>query len=79
MTRIVVPDRGCVQTDVGGRRYHGNIFEVESSRDVKRLKEEGFFEASLGGVTKTSGYQCEKCGRFNYIRTCGRCASRAQD
>ena len=77
--RMVVPDRGCIETDIGQRRYRGRIFDVETQAEATALKQAGYFEASLGGVTKARGYQCPKCGRYNFIKTCGRCASSASE
>ncbi len=72
MTRMVSPDRGCVQVDVGRTRYSGRIVDA-SPGDAKLLREAGYFPASLGGVTKAVGFVCPDCGFRSHFRRCSRC------
>ena len=74
MARLVSPDRGCVEADVRGRRYTGRIVDVDDPRAAADLKAAGYFEASMGGVSRTRGHECPTCHRFNYLPTCGRCS-----
>ena len=73
--RLVSPDRGCIEADVGNARYRGRIMEVSNPAHAAALKAVGYFEASLGGVDRSKGHQCANCGRYNYLPTCGRCAA----
>jgi hypothetical protein len=78
MTKLVAPDRGCIEADVGNTRYHGRILNVEDKSHETALREVGYFPASEGGVPRASGFVCTECGRKVWFATCGRCGSRAE-
>lgn len=71
--RLVSPDRGCIEADVGAKRYKGRIIEVADATHSAALREVGYFAASVGGVDKAPGHVCPK-GHHNYFEHCGRCA-----
>lgn len=75
---LVSPDRGCVQADVGRRRYSGNIVTVHDPNDAKMLKAVGYFVKDEGGVPRADGYVCTACGRRVWFTTCGKCGSPAE-
>ena len=75
--KMVAPDRGVKETQVGNRLYKPSkqgIYTVSNS-DAKAMKAEGFIEASLMGATTNSGlgYTCTKCGFGSWFIKCGRC------
>jgi hypothetical protein len=71
--KLVSPDRGCVEADVGTKRYKGRIIEVSDATHAAALKEIGYFPASVGGVARSREHVCPN-GHRNYFVTCGRCA-----
>lgn len=79
MAKLVAPDKGVKQTEVGGKRYtvdRGGLYNVESKKDIKAMKAEGYFEASLNPVThgdRNRGFTCVQCGFNGWFRKCGRC------
>jgi hypothetical protein len=79
MTKLVAPDKGVKETDIGHRRYkvdRGGLYSVESKSDIKAMKAEGYFEASLNPVThgdRNRGFTCVQCGFNGWFRKCGRC------
>ena len=81
MTKLVGPQglRGVdITTPRGVRKYNQNkkgMVEVSNAKDAKALKSEGFFEASLMGVTDNAGlgFVCVKCGFGSWFRKCSRC------
>lgn len=79
MTRIVAPDRGVKQTEVGNKTYTVNqqgIYEVNNSSHLAAMKSEGFFEASLNPFSKGDGergFTCVECGFGSWFRKCSRC------
>jgi len=74
VSRLVSPDRGCIEADVAGRRYRGRILEVENPAHVAALREVGYFDASTGGVPTGKTFVCP-VGHHNFLPTCGRCAA----
>ena len=75
MTRIIAPDRGCIETETApGRVHRGRIFEVSDPAEAKALKQAGYIIGGVGGVVKAAGYVCPK-GHHNFFRTCGRCGN----
>jgi len=71
VTRMVSPDQGCIQVDVGRTRYSGRIVDATPG-DARLLKDAGYFPAALGGVTRAAAWVCG-CGFRSYFRTCSRC------
>jgi hypothetical protein len=50
MAKIVAPDKGVKQTDIGGYRYTVNkegVYNVTNPAHIRAMKSEGFFEAAL--------------------------------
>lgn len=78
MARLVSPDRGCVQADVGPTRYNGRIVDTDNAFHARALREVGYFDASLGGVTKAKGRRCDDCGFNGFFVVCGRCGGNCQ-
>lgn len=74
MTRMVAPDRGCVQVDVGRTRYSGRIVDATPGH-AKLLKQAGYFPAALGGVTRAVGFVCTACRFRSHFKRCGRCGA----
>ena len=75
--RMVAPDRGVRETQIGNRLYKPSkqgIYTVSNS-DAKAMKAEGFIEASLMGATRDHnlGYTCNECGFGSWFKKCGRC------
>jgi len=81
MPKMVAPDKGVKQTDVGGYRYNVNrqgVYNVESKKHVELMKREGFIEASMmGAVTNADniGYTCIACGFGSFFKKCGKCGN----
>ncbi len=75
---MVAPDGGAIATDIGKTRYRGRMFDVESPQHAKWLKDAGYFQAGLGGVSKTAGHVCGVCGFASFFRDCSRCRDRAE-
>jgi len=79
MTKIVAPDRGVRQTEIGNKTYTVNrqgIYEVSNPSHIKAMKSEGFFEASLNPISKGDGergFTCVECGFGSWFRKCSRC------
>jgi hypothetical protein len=82
MARLVAPDGGVkgvdVTTERGTRTYNPDrrgTYNVENSNVAKRMKAEGFFEASLMGPTQDTslGYTCLECGFGSWFALCSRC------
>ena len=49
------------------------MFNVSDPKLIKKLKAEGLGEASLGGVTKATGYPCKSCGFGSFFKKCSKC------
>lgn len=84
MAKMVAPDRGAREVDVrterGTTRYSQNrqgLIEVDNPRHAAQMKAEGFFEASLMGVSTTPGvgHVCLACGFSAWFKICGRCGA----
>jgi hypothetical protein len=83
MARLVAPDGGVkgvdVTTERGTRTYNPNrqgTYEVNDPKVARRMKAEGFFEASLmGPITNRDiiGFTCIECGFGSFFRKCSRC------
>jgi hypothetical protein len=79
MTRIVAPDKGVKETEIGNKTYRTNrqgVYEVNNSSHIKAMKAEGFFEASLNPFSKGDGergFTCVECGFGSWFRKCSRC------
>ena len=79
MTRIVAPDRGVKQTEIGNSTYTVNrqgVYEVNNASHIKAMKAEGYFEASLNPFSKGDGergFTCVECGFGSWFRKCSRC------
>jgi hypothetical protein len=83
MSRLIAPDGGLKGVDIstprGTKKYNvdkrGGI-TVENPSHAAKMKDEGFFEASLMGPTTNSaaiGYTCNECGFGSWFIKCGRC------
>lgn len=79
MPKMVAPDKGVKETDIGNKRYRvdrNGVYNVENLSHVKAMKHEGYIEASLMGATKTQlGYTCSQCGFGSWFKKCSRCGS----
>jgi hypothetical protein len=79
MTKIVAPDRGVKQTEIGNSTYTVNrqgVYEVSNASHIKAMKAEGYFEASLNPFSKGDGergFTCVECGFGSWFRKCSRC------
>lgn len=83
MAKLVAPDKGvksiAVKTELGTTGYRpdgGGLYNVDNPSHARRMKAEGFFEASLmGPVTNREnlGYTCPDCGFGSWFRKCSRC------
>jgi hypothetical protein len=78
--RLVAPDGLIKQTEVALpngaiRRYDSSSgYVTVTDSDAKALRQEGFHEASLSGVSsRSSGRRCTRCGFGSFFTTCGRC------
>jgi hypothetical protein len=85
MTRLVAPDKGVRETEIGGRLYkpdRGGIYNVENASHARAMKSEGYFEASLNPVDPKDsqrGFTCVQCGFGSWFRKCSRCGSENLD
>lgn len=85
MARIVAPDKGVKETDIGRARYTVNkqgIYEVSNPSHIRAMKAEGYFEASLNPISKDDnkrGFTCVECGFEGWFRKCGRCGHETND
>ena len=75
MARLVAPDKGCIEVDVGRRRYHGNRIDVTSRADAAALKAVGYIDPGPGGAARTAGYVCPACGFRAFFIRCSRCGT----
>ncbi|NBU93459.1 MAG: hypothetical protein EBS18_02705 [Actinobacteria bacterium] len=85
MTRMVPPNRGMrginIETPRGTRQINTNsqgIMEVNNKKTVRKLKEEGFTEASLAPYEigdANRGFNCVQCGFGSWFRKCSRCGN----
>jgi len=77
--KMIAPDKGVRQTDIGGIRYNPNrqgVYQVDNSQHVKAMKREGFIEASLMGATVSGkGFNCKNCGFGSWFKKCSKCGS----
>ena len=67
-----------ITTERGTRSYNPDkkgVITVDNPTHAKRLKAEGFFEASLMGPTTDAniGFTCIECGFGSWFRKCSRC------
>ena len=67
-----------IKTERGTSSYNPNkkgVITVDNPTHAKRLKAEGFFEASLMGPTTDTnlGYTCIECGFGSWFALCSRC------
>ena len=81
MTELVtvgVHDYRAIEVDgASGRRYKardGGLYDMLPG-DAAAMVREGGFKPGIGGAaaSRPGGYQCNRCHRWNFIRTCGRC------
>lgn len=83
MTRMVPPSRGMrgvnIESPSGTRQINTNkqgIMEVNNRKTIKKLKDEGFTEASLAPYEigdASRGFNCVQCGFGSWFKKCGRC------
>jgi hypothetical protein len=81
--RLLASDGGVkgvdITTERGVRSYNPDkkgVITVDNPTHAKRLKAEGFFEASLMGPTvggESLGYTCIECGFGSWFALCSRC------
>jgi hypothetical protein len=75
--KMIAPDKGVRQTEIGGTRYDVNkqgVYEVDNNQHVQAMKREGFIEGSLMGATiGKKGFNCKNCGFGSWFRKCSRC------
>ena len=84
MSRLVAPDdgfRGLAVERPNGKKVnidadkHG-VFNINNKALAKKLKEEGFVEASSFGVVGRSvGFTCSKCGFGSFFKKCSKCGT----
>ena len=85
MTKLVPPSRGMrgvdIETSRGTKKLNTNrqgILEVNNLKDVKKLKAEGFTEASLSPYSAGDagrGFNCSACGFGSWFKKCSRCGN----
>jgi hypothetical protein len=85
VTKYFASDRHCVEVQIEGARTgltrtlradKNGFYEASSKADEKALKESGFVQASLSGVTVAGvGYPCINCGHQSWFRKCGKCGA----
>ena len=79
MTRMVAPDKGVRETEIGRKLYkpdRGGIYTVDNASHARAMKAEGFFEASLNPYDvkdSSRGFNCNACGFNGWFKKCGRC------
>ena len=82
MGRLLASDGGVrgvdITTERGTRSYNPDkkgVMTVDNPTHARRLKAEGFFEASLMGPTTDAsiGFTCIECGFGSWFRKCSRC------
>ena len=73
MGKMLAPDRQCRETEVAGRVYRGNRFDVTNPTHAAIMRSAGYIDPGPGGATKAAGYVCGDCGFRGFFRTCGRC------
>ena len=82
MGRLLASDGGVrgvdITTERGTRSYNPDkkgVITVDNPTHARRLKAEGFFEASLMGPTTDAsiGFTCIECGFGSWFRKCSRC------
>ena len=79
MTKIIGPKgmRELSVTTSRGERVlkagKDGLFNVTDPKLVKKLKQEGLGEASLGGIPRAEGYTCTACGFGSWFKKCSRC------
>lgn len=79
MTRLLAPDKACLEMEVRGRVYRqrggdGPIV-VDDPAHARLLKAAGATELCTGFAGSRGGFRCDGCGRLNHFRRCGRCGS----
>lgn len=85
MPKIVAPDRRVAETVVNGQTYRpekNGLYNVDSPSDVRAMKAEGFFEASLNPYSsgdRNRGFTCVECGFDGWFRKCGRCGHESNE
>lgn len=84
MGRLLASDGGVkgvdIKTERGVSSYNPDkkgVITVDNPTHAKRLKAEGFFEASLMGPTTDTnlGYTCLECGFGSWFALCSRCGN----
>lgn len=73
------PDHRAVEVEgVTGRLYRaraGGMYDMHPV-DAAALVRAGGFNVGIGpGLAAPGGHVCERCGRHNYLPTCGKCGS----
>lgn len=78
MTRVLSPDRTCVQIDgLTGRRYTAKdgVLNMHPT-DAKALVKAGGIVSPLSGVTSARlGYRCPNCSHGSFFVRCGKCGA----
>lgn len=81
MERLVAPADQLKQLDVRteARKYRYKVkgdgtFHVENPNHARQMREEGFIDASLMGITtQPVGFPCKNCGFGSFFAKCSRC------
>ncbi len=80
--RMIAPNDTMREVEIKGARFGGTTVyrqgkdgtvKVESAAHAKALKEAGFTDAGLNGVSIGGGYTCTECGFNMWFKTCSRC------
>ena len=83
MARLVAPDdglRGLAVERPSGEKVNINadkngVFTINSPALAKKLKEEGFVNASAFGITDARGFTCQNCGFGSWFKKCSKCGT----
>lgn len=75
--RLLGPEDGCKQTEVGGVRYNrqgDGTFHVGDRTLAKALIKTGDFTEARTNLSGVTGYRCGGCGFLAVFKDrCGRC------
>lgn len=76
MTKLAAPDGACKQIEANGLRFDtSRPIDVQSSDNVRVLRQAGMFVCGTSMRTAAVGYRCNDCGFLALFATCGRCGS----
>ena len=76
----MIPPQGlkevAVRTERGTKVYRADrsgLINVENDKHAAQMKAEGLGQAGIGGVAKTNGFPCKKCGFGSFFKQCSKC------